>query len=295
VDFRELEIFLHLSQSLHFAKTAAQMHMSASTLSRTIQRLETDVQQSLFERDNRSVKLTASGKRFVEFAHGVLQQWQTLQAELNSQNQGLSGELKLFCTVTAAVVYAPKLLEAFKNLYPAAEIKLATGDVALAFEKIQQKAVDFAYAVLPAHLDDKYEFHSIESIEFKLIGPTMTTEFSENMEKSNPKWEDLPFVIPEAGPVRERMMDWFEQMQIEPNIYAQVSGHEAIVSMTALGCGVSAIPAPVLEHSPLINNIKILNPSISPVPLTLGISCLKKNLKKPINRAFWELLKDVYS
>ncbi len=294
MDFKELEVFLHLSQSLHFARTAEDLHMSPSTLSRTIQRLEADLNQTLFERDNRSVKLTPSGLKLVEFAHSVLQQLSSLNSELVQQNKSISGELTLFCTVTAAVIYAPKLLEAFKDLYPAAEIKLATGDVSLAFEKIEKKSVDFAYAVLPKKLPDQYEFHSIESIDFKFIGPAMGTDFSQYMDKPTPDWEQLPFVIPDAGPVRERILDWFKQMKIKPNIYAQVSGHEAIVSMTALGCGVSAIPAPVLEHSPLNNKIKILSASIPPLPLNLGICTLKKNLKRPINNAFWELLKNVY-
>jgi len=77
-------------------------------------------------------------------------------------------------------------------------------------------------------------------------------------------------------------------------VYAQVSGHEAIVSMTALGCGVSAVPLPVLEHSPLKNRVTVLPASIPPLPLNLGICCLQKRLSSPLNNAFWQLVKDVY-
>ncbi|RLA03842.1 MAG: hypothetical protein DRQ47_04415 [Gammaproteobacteria bacterium] len=185
MDIKEIRIFLHLSQSLHFAKTAHAMHMSPSTLSRTIQRIEDELEQTLFERDNRTVKLTRAGSQLVEFSQSVLHQWQNLQAGFEQNSQALSGELTLFCTVTAALTYAPKLLESFRKLYPAAEIKLETGDVALAFEKINDKSVDFAYAVLPEKLDKKYRFHSIESIPFKLIGPTMNTSFSKYMGKSD--------------------------------------------------------------------------------------------------------------
>jgi len=83
-------------------------------------------------------------------------------------------------------------------------------------------------------------------------------------------------------------------MKLKPKVYAQVSGHEAIVSMTALGCGVSAIPAPVLEQSPLKDKVTILATSIPPQPLNLGICCLKSRLKTPVNKAFWELVLEVY-
>lgn len=294
MDFRELQIFLHLSQSLHFTQTATAMHMSPSTLSRTIQRLENEIDQKLFERDNRSVRLTRAGKQLLEFSQNVLHQWQALNADFQENTQNVSGELTLFCTVTAAHIYVPKLLEAFRRQFPAAEIKLETGDVALAFKKIDDQTVDFAYAVFPEKLAQKYCFHSIESIPFKLIGPTMNTAFSKYMDKTVINWQQLPFVMPEAGPVRERMLDWFALMKLKPEVYAQVSGHEAIVSMTALGCGVSGIPLPVLEHSPLKDKVKTLPASIPPLPLNLGICCLKKRLTTGINKAFWELVQDVY-
>ncbi len=294
MDFRELNIFLHLSQTLHFGKTSKARHLSPSTLSRTIQRLEDELGQKLFERDNRSVRLTREGRQFVEFAQNVTQKWQLLKNEFEQNAHDISGEVTLFCTVTAADFYVPKLLEAFRQQYPVAEIKLETGDVALAFEKINSQSVDFAYAVLPTKLSQKYQFHSIENIEFKLIGPTMNTTFSQHMGNSGINWDELPFVMPEAGPARERLLDWLAMMKLKPRVYAQVSGHEAIVSMTALGCGVSAVPQPVLEHSPLKDKVKILPASLPPAPLNLGICCLKKRLVPPLNKAFWQLVQDVY-
>ena len=37
---------------------------------------------------------------------------------------------------------------------------------------------------------------------------------------------------------------------LNPMIYATVGGHEAMVSMVALGCGVALLPEVVLENSP---------------------------------------------
>ena len=56
MDFAELRLFLHLSRSLHFGRTSSECHISASGLSRAIQRLERDLGHVLFERDNRSLR-----------------------------------------------------------------------------------------------------------------------------------------------------------------------------------------------------------------------------------------------
>jgi hypothetical protein len=62
VDLRDLKMFLHLAESRHFGRSARAMHVSPSTLSRQIQRLEEDLGQPLFVRDNRTVTLTEAGK-----------------------------------------------------------------------------------------------------------------------------------------------------------------------------------------------------------------------------------------
>ncbi|MEQ4583852.1 MAG: LysR family transcriptional regulator, partial [Pantoea agglomerans] len=50
MDLRDLKLFLHLAESCHFGRTARAMHVSPSTLSRQIQRLEEDVGHALFLR-----------------------------------------------------------------------------------------------------------------------------------------------------------------------------------------------------------------------------------------------------
>ncbi len=102
MDLRDLKMFLHLAESRHFGRSARAMHVSPSTLSRQIQRLEEDLGQPLFVRDNRTVTLTEAGEELRVFAQQTLLQYQQLRHTLDQQGPSLSGELHLFCSVTAA-------------------------------------------------------------------------------------------------------------------------------------------------------------------------------------------------
>ena len=81
-DIRVLKQFLHLSESLHFGRSSEALHVSPSTLSRAISRLEESVGAPLFERDNRTVTLTDAGRSCRLFAQDVVSSWQSLQAEV---------------------------------------------------------------------------------------------------------------------------------------------------------------------------------------------------------------------
>ena len=65
MDTRSLQLFVTLASSLSFSRTAEQLHLSASAVSRTLQRIEAEVGQRLVERDKRSVRLTRAGERFL--------------------------------------------------------------------------------------------------------------------------------------------------------------------------------------------------------------------------------------
>lgn len=135
MDLRDLKTFLHLAESRHFGRSARAMHISPSTLSRQIQRLEEDLGQPLFVRDNRTVTLTEAGEELRVFAQQTLLQYQQLRHTIDQQGPSLSGELHIFCSVTAAYSHLPPILDRFRAEHPSVEIKLTTGDAADAMEK----------------------------------------------------------------------------------------------------------------------------------------------------------------
>ncbi|WP_199609946.1 HTH-type transcriptional activator IlvY [Flocculibacter collagenilyticus] len=289
MDLKSLNAFLHLRSTLHFSMTADAIHVSPPTLSRMIQRLEETFGYPLFKRDNRSVTLTAEGERFALFAQQVVSQWQALKHDVQQHHTQLSGELKIFCTVTAAHSFLPNMLERFHQQHPLVDIHLTTGDASLAIEKIAKHDVDIAIAARPDSLADKFAFQAIADIPLRIIAPTQHTAFSDALQGTEINWQALPFVMPEAGPARSHLMAWLKAMKLKPQEYAQVSGHEAIVSMVALGCGVSIAPDLVIENSPVKNKVRILPVPVQPQAFNLGLSCLKKQLNNPLVQAFWQL------
>ncbi len=58
-------------------------------------------------RDNRTVTLTEAGEELREFAKQTLLQYQQLRHTIDQQGPSLSGELHIFCSVTAAYSHLP--------------------------------------------------------------------------------------------------------------------------------------------------------------------------------------------
>ncbi|GGP63991.1 transcriptional regulator IlvY [Shewanella saliphila] len=290
MDIRSLKLYLHLCDSLHFAKTAEQSHVSPSTLSRALQRLEDEVGSKLFERDNRSVTITHAGLEFKRFAEQTLADWSQLRSRIDPSQQYLRGNLNLYCSVTAAYSHLPALLDRFRRDHPHVDIHLTTGDPANAVSQIQKNRTDIAIIALPEVFPSTLHFTPIDKVPISVIAPLMQCQVQQWVSQSHIDWEKLPYIVPDHGPGRKRIDQWFKQMGIKPNIYAQVSGQEAIVSMVALGCGVGISPDAVIHNSPVRERIQTL---VSPVDIPafeLGCCCKEKRANDPIISAFLEII-----
>lgn len=288
---KSLKIFVDLAHTLHFGKTATANHVSTSTLSRIIQRMESEVGCELLLRDNRSVVLTEAGDKFLKFALQQLEHWQMLQMSLHEKQQQLQGKLHIFCTVTAAYSHLPTLLDKFRQRHPMVEIMLVTGDAASAFDQVADKKADLAIAVEPEHLSRQFYFKPLAQIPLAAIAPNRPCQVQQLVDQNVIPWREIPMILPEQGVARKRFDYWYRRKQQgKPNVYATVSGHEALVSMVAVGCGVGIAPQVVVDNSPVKERVQYLSNVGDIEPFELGICCLNQQKSNPLVSAFLQAI-----
>ena len=106
MNFRDLEYLVAVARFAHFGKVAEHCHVSQSTLSVQLQKLEREVGAQLLERTSRSVVVTEAGKEAVRRARELLQQ----KLELIDASGHFGGGLPEVVRVGAIPTIAPYLL-----------------------------------------------------------------------------------------------------------------------------------------------------------------------------------------
>lgn len=261
--------------------------MSPSAVSRAIQRLEDQVGHQLLVRDNRSAQLTAEGQIFLEYALDVVKRWESLKRDLEGQSEVLRGQLTLFASVTASQSILPKVLAKFRQQYPEIHIQLETGYAVNALSKLDE-GIDVVVAALSDERDEQLQKQIITSIPLRTIAPA-AGELTAYLRTSNVDWSSVPLILPSSGQVRDSVDKWLKDQGFVPNLYAEVPGNEAILSLIALGCGVGFVPELVVNDSPLSEQVVVIDAGPSLEDFHVGFCTRRKSLNiSPIIRAFWD-------
>lgn len=291
MDLKELELFVDLAETLHFGRTGERMHLSPSAVSRAVQRLEQRLGRRLLERDNRSVRLNEAGRIFLAYALRSLEEWRRVQAQLDPKPTRLAGEVSLYCSVTAVYSLVAELLGRVRARYPDIELKLHTGDQADAIERVQAGTEDLAIAARPQPLPRKLRFLTLARSPLQFIAPARS-DAAHRPDSGEPDWRDLPLIVSERGLARQHVDSWFRQRGIDPVVYAQVAGHEAIVPMVGLGLGVGVVPELVLDASPQRHSVRVVPVSPTLPMFEVGLCARAQRLDDPLIAAFWSCAGD---
>lgn len=249
MDFFELNAFLTLSKTLHFAKTAEKVNLSPSALSRLISRLEDETGQILLERNNREVHLTSKGLDFADFAKKCLEEKEEVFLKFKSKPNVISGTLRVYASVTACYSIMPPFLSRLSEQYPEIQLNVQTGDPAGAILAVKEGRADVAVAAIPDS-----PLSEMDCIPVRRTPLVFAASTGGPFEKVSGSPQDIvssvPLILPKTGLARERFDIWTESRNVKPVIAAETEGNEAIMAMVQLGLGIGLVPHIVLTNGP---------------------------------------------
>lgn len=119
----QLEYIVALSSLQHFAKAAAQCHITQPSLSMQVQKLEEELGVQIFIRTN-PVTITETGHIIIEQAKKILSEARAMQQLVHQEKNIVAGTLKIGIIPTLAPYLLPQFIQDFIRQYPQVHISV---------------------------------------------------------------------------------------------------------------------------------------------------------------------------
>lgn len=241
MDLRQLEILRAVAQTGSFTSAGQQLHLSQSAVSRQILLLEEELNEQLFLRLGRKIRITPAGTTLLGLSERMFEDLERTRASILDSQQRVSGTVRLVGGMTVCLYVFPPLLKAFRKEHPGVEVKLTPGATPRLIRQLRTGAADLGLLTLP--IDDPH-LVAIPVMREELLLITAPSHPLAKRRHVTPR--DLigqPFVLFEPGSnSRKAIEQFFLREQIAPKVVTETENVEIIKALVEVGMGIAIVP-----------------------------------------------------
>lgn len=294
MELRQLRYFMAVADELHFGRAAQKLHMSQPPLSVQVGRLEREVGTPLFVRSTRRVTLTAAGLHLQERARRILDEVDSVRAEMRDYVDGLAGQLTVGFVSSANYTVLPEVAQLFRTRRENVTLTLVPLTSGEQFDRLREGTIDVGIV--------RDEFPPVSG-----GGPALSTEvvFEERLVACLPMRHPLAsrsevtaeeiIDVPMISYPRALMPGYVQRLtEVLASAGTMQVAEEVVHQETALGFVAAGIGTSILPESVR----QLVPPSIAVVPLagspmTQLLAARQQRIDEdPLRAAFIECLHD---
>ena len=154
---QQLRYIIAIDHYRHFGKAAEACHLTQSTLSLMVKKLEEELDVRLFDRDAHPVTPTEMGRKVIDRAKVVLYNAEQIAEMTRSEKEVLSGPLKIALISTVSPVLVPGLFKYFGQHYPSISLQTEEMLSSTIKDKLRKAEVDMGILTGPLNEPDLLE------------------------------------------------------------------------------------------------------------------------------------------
>ncbi|RXT05694.1 LysR family transcriptional regulator [Ammoniphilus sp. CFH 90114] len=287
MEFRQLEYFVEVALCQNFTRAAEHLLVAQPAISKAIQKLEQDLQITLFDRSSKHIVLTPEGEVFLEHARAILSRVEEARTELNEMRGLEKGEVRIGLPSMVGSYYFPAIIKDFKRKFKSLQISVVEEGTLQVQKLIEKGEVDLGIIVVdhpPDHLEYIPLFHEELVVCVPLDHPFVF--------KDHITYHDLvkePLILFKEGYFqRQLILETSKQTGITPNVSFSANQLSLIKSFVSEGLGVTLFLRMIAATDPKLVPIS-LDP---PVYLSLAVAWNKNRYLSIASQAFLDFLKN---
>ncbi len=150
----QLKYALAIAEHKNLTKAAEKCFVTQPTLSTQIQKLEDELDITIFDRGKKPIELTEVGRKIVFQARNIVNEAERIQDIVDQQKGFIGGEFRLGIIPTIMPTLLPMFLNNFIKKYPKVKLKIEELTTEEIITRINDGHIDAAIAATPLESDN---------------------------------------------------------------------------------------------------------------------------------------------
>lgn len=252
------KVFYDVAKYGSFSKAAEFTFTTQSAISKSIKKLEDELETQLFYRNNNGIELTEKGTEllfYVEKSYGNLLTAERLMLESENLERG---NLRIgLPSHIASFFFFDKIVD-FHNKYPNIEITLMSGPTRQLLELINKHQLDFIIDTSPIRTNNMdLSIVTLKTVQYTFFCRSDVYDNYKNI-KSIKDLEYLPLVLPVDGTSNRKMLDeLFIKNNVKPNKIINIHTSEVILNAVKNNLGIGYIISDLINNDELYKSVKV--------------------------------------
>ena len=260
---QQLEYIVALDNHRHFVKAAESCHVTQSTLSMMIQKLEQELEINIFDRKMQPIAPTEIGRSLIDQAKVILYNAKQFKELALSEKQQESGKVTLGIIPTVAPYILPKLFNILQERNPNIQLHVKEITTAEIIKQLDKAEIDMALLATPLDNPNILEIPVYYERFFGYISPTEDLYQMKELEMNHIPMDHL-WVLKEGHCLRNQVIRLCEFDSGFSSIY-EAGSIDTLIKIVDTNGGYTIIPE---LHIDLLSEQQKLNvrPIVNPEP-----------------------------
>jgi DNA-binding transcriptional LysR family regulator len=240
MDLSQLEVFLAVAQEGRFSRAAEKLHRTQSAVSQSIQKLEEEIGEALFDRSTRDGLLTDAGKILQEYAERLINLRNDAQGALHELRELQRGNLTVAANEFTAL-YLLVVLGGFRRLHPMVKVAVQRSLGSQIPDHVLRHGAELGVLTYDPQ-DSRLHSVVVYQDELVLVVPPNHPLAGES-EVSLKQLGAESFVAHiVSSPYREKVLQAFKHSKTPLHMDVELPTLQAITRFVAMGNGVAFLP-----------------------------------------------------
>lgn len=241
MNLRELKIFITVCETKNMSAAAKKLYMTQPAISQTISALEDKLNLKLFDRLNRSLKLTYPGKVLLNYSKRILNLINETKNAMDDISNLDQGQLRIGSSMTIGTYLLPQIIEEFQQKYEDVDLPFIIDNTSVIEQMVLDNKIDLGLVEGPIN-SDNIVVEKFFADQLQLVCSTKH-KWSHWKSLSPEKINEEDFIMREEGSgTRKVIENILTNSNISYHITHVFNNIEAIKKAVAANIGISILP-----------------------------------------------------